>query len=182
MRTLIWNAQILFTSYMVGWRMLEMYFSKIWKVRKLIIKWSFILTLLDGFLYRVCFLHPQNPCDISDFSRLVSEVYNTLTIYPAEWVWNPTHKRSVLCMTLNYVWWWGSCFGNLVSVEYVFISTTPGSTLIQNSWGCPRGIMIKALDCGTVVSEFELQSRYYVHFRTNTLEIGMNPLILPAMG
>ena len=28
--------------------------------------------------------------------------------------------------------------------------------------------------------EFELQLRYYVHFRTNTL--GMNPLILPAMG
>ena len=29
--------------------------------------------------------------------------------------------------------------------------------------------------------EFELQSRYYVHFRANTLGKGMNPLILPAM-
>ena len=42
--------------------------------------------------------------------------------------------------------------------------------------------MIKALDYGIVVSEFELQSRYYVHFRTNNLGKGMNPLILPALG
>ena len=48
--------------------------------------------------------------------------------------------------------------------------------------GCPRGVMIKAMDCEIVVSEFILQSRYYVHFQVNTLEKGMNPLILPAMG
>ncbi len=47
--------------------------------------------------------------------------------------------------------------------------------------GCPRGVMVKAMDCGIVVSEFELQSCYYVHFRINTLGNGMNPLILPAM-
>ena len=48
--------------------------------------------------------------------------------------------------------------------------------------GCPRGVMVKAIDSGIVVSEFVLQSRYYVHFRTNTLGKGMNPLILRAMG
>ena len=48
--------------------------------------------------------------------------------------------------------------------------------------GCPRGVMVKAMDCRIVVSEFELQSRYYVHFRANTLGKGMNLLILPAMG
>ena len=49
--------------------------------------------------------------------------------------------------------------------------------------GCPPlGVMVKAMDCGIVVSEFVLQSRYYVHFRANTLGKGMNPLILPAMG
>ena len=42
--------------------------------------------------------------------------------------------------------------------------------------------MVKAMDCGIVVSEFELYSRYYVHFRANTLGKCMNPLILPAMG
>ena len=43
------------------------------------------------------------------------------------------------------------------------------------SEGCPRGVMVKAMDCGIVVSEFVLQSRYYDHFRANTV-------ILPAMG
>ena len=42
--------------------------------------------------------------------------------------------------------------------------------------------MVKAMDCGIVVSEFELQSRYYIRFRENTFGKGMNPLILPAMG
>ena len=31
--------------------------------------------------------------------------------------------------------------------------------------GCPRGVMVKAMDCGIVVREFVLQSRYYVHAR-----------------
>ena len=48
--------------------------------------------------------------------------------------------------------------------------------------GCPRGVMVKAMDCGIVVSEFLLQSRYYVHYRANTLGKGMDPLILSAMG
>ena len=58
-------------------------------------------------------------------------------------------------------------------------------TLMQSvvSRGCPRGVMVKAMHCGIVVREFVLQSRYYVHFRANTLGKGMNPLILPpAMG
>ena len=48
-------------------------------------------------------------------------------------------------------------------------------------FGCPHGKMIKSLDCRIVVSKFELQSRYYVHFQTNTLGKSINPLILPAM-
>ena len=47
---------------------------------------------------------------------------------------------------------------------------------------CSCGVMVKEMDCGIVVSEFEPQSRYYVHFRTNTLGKVMNPLFLPAMG
>ena len=44
--------------------------------------------------------------------------------------------------------------------------------------GCPRGVMVKTMDCEIVVSEFELRSNYssyYVHFRTNTLGKSMNP-------
>ena len=54
--------------------------------------------------------------------------------------------------------------------------------IYHNTRGCPRGIIVKEIDCGLVISEFELQSRYYVHFRANTLGKGMNPLIPPAMG
>ena len=54
--------------------------------------------------------------------------------------------------------------------------------VFKQCWGCPRGVMVKAMDSGIVESEFVLESRYYVHFRANTLGKGMNPLILPAMG
>ena len=48
--------------------------------------------------------------------------------------------------------------------------------------GFPRGVTVKVMDYGIVVSEFVLLSCYYVHFRANTLGKGMNLLILPAMG
>ena len=47
--------------------------------------------------------------------------------------------------------------------------------------GGPRGVMVKTLDCRLVVSEFELQLRFHVYYRTNALGKGMNPLILLAM-
>ena len=47
---------------------------------------------------------------------------------------------------------------------------------------CPCGVMVKVMDCRIVVSEFVLQSRYYVHYRANTLGKGMNPIIFPAVG
>ena len=46
----------------------------------------------------------------------------------------------------------------------------------------PCGVVINVLDSDIVVSEFELQSRYYVHFRTNTHGKGRHTLILPSMG
>ena len=64
----------------------------------------------------------------------------------------------------------------------MMLSDLVGDRFIRSSamWGCPRGVMVKAMDCGIVVREFVLQSRYYVHFRANTLGKGMNPFILPA--
>ena len=52
----------------------------------------------------------------------------------------------------------------------------------QFPWGCPHGVMVKVMDCRIIVSEFKLQSRYYIHYWKNTLGKGMNPLIFPAMG
>ena len=44
-----------------------------------------------------------------------------------------------------------------------------------------HGVMVKVMDCRIVVRGFELQSRYYVHFRASTLGKGVNLFILPAM-
>ena len=60
---------------------------------------------------------------------------------------------------------------NLVAFSQVLSTITEG---------CPHGVMVKAMDCGIVISEFVFQLCYYVHFRANTLGKGMNPLILPA--
>ena len=66
-------------------------------------------------------------------------------------------------------------------IETITLCINNSNNSIQTR-GCPRGVMVKAMDCGVVVSEFELQSCYYVYFRANTFGKGMNPLILPAMG
>ena len=48
--------------------------------------------------------------------------------------------------------------------------------------GCPRGVMVKAMDCGIVVSEFEFQSRYYDDFRVNTIWERYEPPYPPSYG
>ena len=68
-------------------------------------------------------------------------------------------------------------------LQLTYSSYVKTQDVTLKTWrGCPRGVMVKAMDCGIVVREFVLQSRYYVHFRPNTLGKGMNPLILPAIG
>ena len=47
-------------------------------------------------------------------------------------------------------------------------------------WGSPRGLVANVLDDNIVVSEFEVQSYYYVHVQTNTLGKGINFLIPPT--
>ena len=42
--------------------------------------------------------------------------------------------------------------------------------------------MVKAMNSGIIVSEFELQLCNYIQIWTNALGKGMNPLIFPAMG
>ena len=67
-------------------------------------------------------------------------------------------------------------------MTYMFVFLVFYSTYYPVSGGCPHGIMVKVMDCEIVANEFELQLRYYIHFRTNTLGKGMNPLILPSIG
>ena len=75
-------------------------------------------------------------------------------------------------------WWWCLCVCVCLCVRRYWCLCV----CIANLLGCPRGVMVKVMDCGIVVSEFVLQSRYYVHFRANTLGKRMDPLILPAKG
>ena len=84
------------------------------------------------------------------------------------------NKKRDKCLNLKNLW-------NL-KVMMIHIITGALGMLLKGLRGCPRGVMVKAMDCGIIVREFVLQSRYYVHFRANTLGKGMNPLILPAMG
>ena len=37
-----------------------------------------------------------------------------------------------------------------------------------------RGVVAKVLFCYIIVNEFEFQSCYYIHFRTNTIGKGIN--------
>ena len=65
---------------------------------------------------------------------------------------------------------------NSWSVEKLQLLTITFVLPLYLSWGCPRGIMVKAMDCGIVVSKFVLQSRYYVHLQANTLGKVWTPL------
>ena len=65
---------------------------------------------------------------------------------------------------------------NLIFMFHTFFSS------LERSGGVLVGVMVKALDCRIIISEFEHQSCYYVHFRANTLGKGMSTLILAAMG
>ena len=62
------------------------------------------------------------------------------------------------------------------------ISTIVGYLILNTDHAYICGVMVKAMDCGIVVSEFELLSRYYVFFRENTLGKSMNDTYPPCDG
>ena len=47
--------------------------------------------------------------------------------------------------------------------------------LIKSIEGNPRRVVANVLNCKIIVSEFELKSRYKVHFRNNSLGKTINP-------
>ena len=54
---------------------------------------------------------------------------------------------------------------NKISFLDVLIDANNNNNFTTSTYtcGCPRGVMVKAMNCGIVVREFVLQSRYYVH-------------------
>ena len=80
-----------------------------------------------------------------------------------------THQRESCIWNLTIGWWGGICW-TFENVLYVFITLKSTQRWSVNNYEdstylCPRGVMVKAMDRGIVVNEFEHQSRYYVHFR-----------------
>ena len=94
-------------------------------------------------------------CCISNVSITVPLVEHSMV---KVWILAQPNQSTCSCVEI---------FPNLKRLTYM-------SQLILR--GCHRGVMVKAMDCGIVFSEFELLSRYYVHFRTNTLGKGTDPL------
>ena len=150
----------------------------------------FLLILVMVFLFMVTVL-----CPISNYSYLIPQLllargksYCKYCLWMALWIFLTAYHLFMDCLMLIFdslaligiirIFWMFHCiFKKLLfyfSITMCFHSFT---------WrGYPRGVMVKAMGCGIVVHEFVLQSRYYVHFRANTLGKGMNPLILPAIG
>ena len=83
----------------------------------------------------------------------------------------------VLTYILNIWDLWTFCWKDFYTSQNSIFAHT-----VKRFQGFPRGVMVKTMDCGIVVSEFELQSRHYVYFRTNTLGKDMNPPYPPSYG
>ena len=62
--------------------------------------------------------------------------------------------------------------GTFHSLHISFVRSSE-LTMVESS----PGVMAKVLDYALVESSFKLQSCYYIHFKTNTFEKGMNYLI-----
>ena len=115
-------------------------------------------------------------------------VYVYLWSGRVHYVGSPTVCISKFLRNFSPLFFWTIselCMSKVVRSNFNFLHNSQWITFPTQPYtlGCPRGVMVKAMNCGIVVREFVLQSRYYVHFRANTLGKGMNPLILPpAMG
>ena len=77
----------------------------------------------------------------------------------------PPPKKNLRTFALNYQ-----------SIEALYIRLEILGFKFIGYSRCPRGAMAKVMDYGIVVSEFVLQSCYYVHFRVNTLRKVWTPL------
>ena len=96
--------------------------------------------------------------------------------------WFGTHIYSLfLSLSLSHAHTHTHSYAHIPWCSFIYLSifiSAPAHTYR----GSTRGVMFKVLDCCFEVSEFELQSNYFVPFRTNTLGRGMNPLSSLAMG
>ena len=93
---------------------------------------------------------------------------NKDTIYPLPGVLRGSYIRKINSPKGRIIAW----------LEFEF---TDFEVVYQHFRGCHRVVMVKAMDCGIVVTAFEFQSCYYVHFRTETLGKGIYSHIFPGL-
>ena len=104
-------------------------------------------------------------------------IYTYIYIYTNIFV-----KHFFFCFLYNIVFFF-VIFVCLLSIRlclYIYIHFL--SNFFSTYGRCPHGVVVKPMDCGIVVSEFVLQSRYYVYFRTNTLGEKYEPSYTPNYG
>ena len=95
---------------------------------------------------------------------------------------NPVHQQRCKYIHIKYHFIRDTLHNDSINITSCSTADMFANIMTKSPRGIPRGVMVKVMNCGIVVSEFVLQSRYCVHFRANTLGKGMNPLILQAMG
>ena len=82
-----------------------------------------------------------------------------------------------LSLTLYCIPYYGLSLSLSLSLSLIYIYIYIYIISNIHLWWNPRSVVAHILDCDIVMSEFELQSRYFVHFWTNTLGKRMNLLI-----
>ena len=125
------------------------------------IRWSVFISKSQRILYVLFF---RADSGLYKYHLIVCSNFNFLR--NSQWITLSTQSCLVLysfctSLLLSFIMWLRFSFPSPHNLHLLF---------------CPRGVMVKGLDCGIV-----LQLCYYVYFRTNTLGKGMSPLILPAM-
>ena len=63
-------------------------------------------------------------------------------------------------------------------IEIIALKISVCVLLTYSNWETPSGVVANVLNCDILGSEIKILMRYYVHFPTNILGIGMNLLIL----
>ena len=82
-------------------------------------------------------------------------------------------------MYINIFWFENNKkYGDVLSFRFLCLIGTKTAALFVDSSGAVANVW----DSDILLSEFELQLHYCVHFQINTLEKSMNPLIPPSIG
>ena len=143
------------------------------------IKWSICMSESHKSL---CVSFSRTAARLGIYHLFIWSNFNFLNIF--QWITLSTQSCLVLysfCANLlhSLIMWLMISSLSPHSLHLLFCCVLSIFALI---WGCPRGVMVKAMDCGIVASEFVFQSRYYVYFRANTLGKGIKPSYPPNYG